>query len=77
MIVAPKGLDAVNICASPLEACADADVIAVLTEWDDFRSVSPTDAARVVRTKQIVDARNLLDRSEWRQVGFDYQGIGR
>ena len=77
VIVAPKGLDAVNICASPLEACADADVIAVLTEWDDFRSVSPTDAARVVRTKQIVDARNLLDRSEWRQVGFDYQGIGR
>ena len=77
VIVTPKGLDAVNICASPLEACADADVIAVLTEWDDFRSVSPTDAARVVRTKQIVDARNLLDRSEWRQVGFDYQGIGR
>ena len=77
VIVTPKGLDAVNICASPLEACADADVIAVLTEWDDFRLVSPTDAARVVRTKQIVDARNLLDRSEWRQVGFDYQGIGR
>jgi UDPglucose 6-dehydrogenase len=75
--VAPKGLDAVTVCSSPLEACAGADVIAVLTEWDDFRWVSPVEAAGVVRTKQIVDARNLLDRSEWRRSGFEYQGIGR
>jgi UDPglucose 6-dehydrogenase len=75
--VAPKGLDAITVSASPLEACAGADVIAVLTEWDDFRWVSPVEAAGVVRTKQIVDARNLLDRSEWRRSGFEYQGIGR
>ena len=58
VIVAPKGLDAVNICASPLEACADADVIAVLTEWDDFRvayrcSKSSTNEADCRRTKFI------------------------
>jgi UDPglucose 6-dehydrogenase len=75
--VAPKGLDVITVSASPLEACAGADVIAVLTEWDDFRWVSPVEAAGVVRTKQIVDARNLLDRSEWRRSGFEYQGIGR
>ena len=75
--VAPKGLDAITVCSSPLEACADADVIAVLTEWDDFRWVSPADAAGAVSAKQIVDARNLLDRSEWRRAGFEYQGIGR
>jgi hypothetical protein len=27
--------------------------------------------------KQIVDARNLLNRKDWEQVGFTYQGIGR
>jgi len=75
--VAPKGIDAITVSASPLDACAGADVIAVLTEWDDFRWVSPVEAAGVVRTKQIVDARNLLDRSEWRRSGFEYQGIGR
>jgi UDPglucose 6-dehydrogenase len=75
--IAPKGLDAITVSASPLEACAGADVIAVLTEWDDFRWVSPTDAAGAVSVKQIVDARNLLDRSEWRRAGFQYQGIGR
>jgi UDPglucose 6-dehydrogenase len=75
--VAPKGLDAITVCPSPLEACAGADVIAVLTEWDDFRWVSPVEAADAVNVKQIVDARNLLDRSEWRRAGFEYQGIGR
>ena len=75
--IAPKGLDGITVSASPLEACAGADVIAVLTEWDDFRWVSPAEAADAVRTKQIVDARNLLDRSEWRRAGFEYQGIGR
>ena len=74
---APKGLDTIFVSASPLEACAGADVIAVLTEWDDFRWVSPADAAGTVRTKQVVDARNLLDRSEWCRAGFEYQGIGR
>jgi UDPglucose 6-dehydrogenase len=75
--VAPKGLEAITVVSSPLEACTDADVIAVLTEWDDFRWVSPTDTGAMVRDKQIVDARNLLDRSEWQRAGFEYQGIGR
>ncbi len=74
---APKGLEAISIASSPLDACADADVIAVLTEWDDFRWVVPSEASELVRGKQIVDARNLLDRSEWRRAGFEYQGIGR
>jgi hypothetical protein len=39
--------------------------------------VSPLEAADAVNVKQIVDARNLLDRSEWRRAGFEYQGIGR
>jgi len=75
--VAPNGLDAITVFMSPLEACVGADVIAVLTEWDNFRWVSPVEVAGVVSEKQIVDARNLLDRSEWRRAGFEYQGIGR
>ena len=75
--VAPNGLDEITVAVSPLEACVGADVIAVLTEWDNFRWVSPVEVAGVVGVKQIVDARNLLDRSEWRRAGFEYQGIGR
>lgn len=75
--IAPRGLEAIHVASSPLEACVEADVIAVLTEWDDFRWVSASEASESVRNMQVVDARNLLDRSEWRRAGFEYQGIGR
>jgi UDPglucose 6-dehydrogenase len=75
--VAPKGLDAITVSLSPLDACAGTDVLAVLTEWDEFRWVSPTEASAVMNGRQVVDARNLLDRSEWLRSGFEYQGIGR
>jgi UDPglucose 6-dehydrogenase len=74
---APKGLEAVGIMLTPIDACSDADVIAVLTEWDEFRWINPIEVTAVVRSKNIVDARNLLDRGEWRRAGFEYQGIGR
>lgn len=73
----PRGLEAIEIASSPLEACSSADMVAVLTEWDDFRWVSPADVAKVISSRSVVDARNLLDRSEWKRAGFDYQGIGR
>jgi UDPglucose 6-dehydrogenase len=75
--VAPKGLEKIRVVLTPLAACHGADVIAVLTEWDEFRHVVPDDVTGAVRTKQIVDARNLLDKSEWLRAGFEYQGIGR
>ena len=75
--IAPRGLEAVHVASSPLEACVEADVVAVLTEWDDFRWVSASEASKTVRNMQVVDARNLLDSSEWRRAGFEYQGIGR
>lgn len=75
--VAPTGLEAITVAASPLDACKDADVIAVLTEWDEFRWVAPEEARSAVSSPNIVDARNLLDRSQWRRAGFEYQGIGR
>ena len=77
VVVAPKGLEKLKVMSSPIAACNGADVIAVLTEWDDFRQISPNDGAGIVSAKKIVDARNLLDRSEWLRAGFEYQGIGR
>jgi UDPglucose 6-dehydrogenase len=77
VIVAPKGLEKLKVMSSPIAACNGADVIAVLTEWDHFRHVSPNDVAGIVGAKKIVDARNLLDRSEWLRAGFEYQGVGR
>ena len=67
----------IQICHSEVEACHGADVIAVLTEWENFRWVEPQEVSHVMNSKNVVDARNLLDRSAWRGAGFNYQGIGR
>jgi UDPglucose 6-dehydrogenase len=67
----------VKICNSPLEAAGGADALTVLTEWEDFKWVSPKDVAAVMVGAQIIDARNLLSRKDWERNGFTYQGIGR
>ena len=68
------GIEIVN---DPLVACDGADVLAVLTEWDEFRSVSPRAVGERMRKSAVVDARNCLDRALWQRHGFDYRGIGR
>ena len=55
----------------------DADVLAVLTEWDDFRKLDLHQAGQLMRHKNIVDCRNLLDKEAAKANGFNYQGIGR
>ena len=59
------------------EAVKDADVVAILTEWDDFKSLDLTRIASLMRTKNIVDCRNLWDKKQAESLGFTYQGIGK
>ena len=67
----------ITIADTPYSACSGADVLAVLTEWDDFRWLDVDKVAEAMNGRAIIDARNLLDRSDWRKAAFDYQGIGR
>jgi UDPglucose 6-dehydrogenase len=67
----------ITIAADPYTACKGAHVLAVLTEWDEFRWLEVGQVAEAMAGRAIVDARNLLDRNDWRRGAFDYQGIGR
>jgi UDPglucose 6-dehydrogenase len=66
-----------TIADDPYAACAGADVLALLTEWDEFRWLDFRTVADSMAVARIVDARNLLDPIELRRIGFNYQGIGR
>ena len=66
-----------SVVASSMEACERADVLVVLTEWDEFRWQDPAAVAAGMTGRAVVDARNLLDPVRWQRHGFDYQGIGR
>jgi UDPglucose 6-dehydrogenase len=70
-------LPGIGFARDPYGACEGAHVLAVLTDWDEFRWLDLTKVAHAMTGSTIVDARNLLDRNEVRRLGFDYVGIGR
>ncbi|WP_435591104.1 UDP-glucose dehydrogenase family protein [Nocardia sp. bgisy118] len=65
-----------NYATSVAEACDRADVVLVLTEWDEFTALRPEDLDRVVRGRSIIDGRNCLNRATWREAGWVYAGLG-
>ncbi len=72
------GLDErVAVGSDPLVVCKGADVVVVLTEWDEFADIDPAKVATLMVGRGVVDTRNLLDREAWASHGFDYHGIGR
>jgi UDPglucose 6-dehydrogenase len=52
-------------------------VLAVLTEWDEFRWLDFAKVAGLMRGARIVDTRNLLEPAAMRRRGFAYDGLGR
>ncbi len=70
-------LPAVTVVDDPYAACEDAEVLVVLTEWDEFKWLDFDKVAEGMRAPRIVDGRNLLDRSALQRRGFAYEGIGR
>ena len=52
-------------------------MLAVLTEWDEFKWLDLDKVAELMAEPRVVDARNLLDRAALLRRGFTYEGIGR
>ena len=62
---------------SAFEACGGADVVLVLTEWAEFRSIDPAALKAIVRSASVIDGRNCLDAVAWRAAGWLYRGFGQ
>jgi len=69
--------DKIKYAVDMYEAINGADVVAILTEWKDFRSFDFVKAAALMKHKNIVDCRNLLCPETAKNNGFMYQGIGK
>ena len=74
---AAKRFPTLTYADSALNACRDADLVLHLTEWPEFRALTPADLDGVVRRKQILDGRNLLDADRWREGGWTFRSMGR
>jgi UDPglucose 6-dehydrogenase len=62
---------------SVMQAADGAQVVVLLTEWEQFRAVDPFALGEVVAERQIVDGRHALDPAAWRSAGWVYRALGR
>jgi UDPglucose 6-dehydrogenase len=65
------------LCESAEQALEDADALAVVTEWREFRSPDFETLKSLLKAPVIFDGRNLYDISQLALHGFEYFGIGR
>jgi UDPglucose 6-dehydrogenase len=67
----------VDVYEDPYEACKNAHAIAILTEWDEFKSY---DWKRIYDAMQkpafIFDGRNILDAKKMKEIGFIFSAVG-
>lgn len=66
-----------DIAVDPYEACVGADVLVVLTEWDQFRSVDFDRVGELLTRRVVIDGRNVLDAAALRGKGFVVDALGR
>ena len=59
------------------EAATGADLVLLLTEWDQYRSLNPAAFGAVVAHRRMLDGRNALDPAAWRAAGWTYRALGR
>ena len=72
-----RSASGVEWCDSALEAAEGADVLVVLTEWNEFRAVDLSELRKAMRGNVLVDLRNVYQPALAHAAGFVYRGIGR
>ena len=68
--------DKVIYCKDMYDATVDADTLMLVTEWEEFRMPSWNVLKKVMRGYVVVDGRNIYDRKELKENGFNYYKIG-
>ncbi len=75
--VSSLDIEGLEVVDDAYAACEGAVALVVGTEWDDFKWLDLDKIGDSMAARNVVDARNLLDRGALRRRGFTYQGVGR
>lgn len=59
------------------DAAQDADAIAVITEWNEFRQLDLVKLAKALKERVLFDGRNIYDPEQVKKLGYTYYGVGR
>lgn len=69
--------DKVVYCNDMYEAALDSDALLLVTEWKQFRLPSWAVLKKTMNTPLVIDGRNIYDRQDLSEMGFDYMCIGK
>lgn len=62
--------------ATAARALEGAELVLLLTEWEEYSRLCPAVAGRTVRRRVVLDARNVLDPAAWQAEGWAVRGLG-
>src|SRR5581483_1701496 len=74
---AQKLLPDIEYAADEYEAASGADILVIVTEWNQFRALDMSRLRKLMKTPRLADLRNIYDPSDMRELGFEYAGVGR
>lgn len=69
--------DKISYAKNMYECIENADILVILTEWKEFKELDLKQAKKLMKGKNILDFRNLLDKNKAIEAGFVYSGVGR
>ena len=64
-------------CDSPYSAAQEADAVFLITEWNEFKQLDMGRIRDSMRRPVLLDARNVYDPQQMKELGFIYRGMGR
>lgn len=69
--------DNVKYAKDSYGAVKDAELLIILTDWNEFKEIDLSELKSKMKSHNIIDARNIYDPAEVKELGFGYVGVGR
>lgn len=67
----------VSFCKDPYETAKDADLVIIVTEWNEFKEMNLNKLKKIMKNPVVIDSRNIYDPTKMEKIGFEYIGVGR
>lgn len=69
--------DKINFISNPYEAGLNADLIILMTEWNEFKELDLIKLKKDMVSYNLLDGRNIYDPQKVKELGYNYNGVGR
>ena len=69
--------DKINYLSNTQECISGKDILVVLTEWNEFRALNPSEISKLMKGNIVVDLRNIFDTKSMQEENLNYISLGK